>query len=356
MSRFELGGHEDPIPNLALPDPNLSGDLPVQSLELVNGVDFLKADWVALGYTHYEVWCIGAVGGKGASPNDATFYPYDGSVRYNGLAWHIDTHEEAYTSDLWELVLQSADAIASGSNTTMYTGIAPIGTTPPPQGVIEWTTYAGAIYWILTPRGLAELQNPSHLVQISEFHDPYLVENGGIQGGGGGGGGLHVVSGALADIPDTVPVSVGQPGANAIIGQILVNGVWTPHVVHADPILAFTNREIDTSSFNIPGAGGDGGASSFGDIGMASGGKGGGPSIIWQGAQRAFAGYGGQGGKGGQTVAGGGALGSTTKTANGKDGTWDGTVGEGGGGGRGGFVEAGNTPIGSIVDNVIKVL
>lgn len=63
--RVFLAGEGDPIPQVALPDPNLSSDLPPQTFLFSDGDGFLKADWVGLGYTHYEVICIGAVGGNG---------------------------------------------------------------------------------------------------------------------------------------------------------------------------------------------------------------------------------------------------------------------------------------------------
>lgn len=65
--RVLLNGQGTPIPEIALPDPTTSSDLSSQSFLLTDGVPFLKADYVALGYTHYEVWCVGAVGGRGGN-------------------------------------------------------------------------------------------------------------------------------------------------------------------------------------------------------------------------------------------------------------------------------------------------
>ena len=65
MSRIELKGQGGPIPTIGLPDPNLSSDLPVQTLLLPHGIPFLKVDYVGLGYTHFQVDCIGACGGNG---------------------------------------------------------------------------------------------------------------------------------------------------------------------------------------------------------------------------------------------------------------------------------------------------
>lgn len=329
MSRIEFGGHEGPIPDIAIPDPNLSSDLPIQSLELIDGVPFEKADWVALGYTHYEVWCIGGAGGRGADV-------------MSGINWLRNTHTEVAPSYIWDAVVASYEQGARNSGVTSYSGFVPAGTPQPPVGVIQWIPMAGGgIQYQVTPTGLAWLQNPDHTFTIWEYHDPYILGAGAVAGGGGGGGGLHVVSGALADLPDSVPVEVGAAGVDAAPGQIIVNGPWdpTPAPTPAYPTIDWATRYTRPSPilFPVPQGGGDGGASSFGAIGEASGGKGGDPAIVWVGGNKMFRANGGQGGKGGQTAAGGGGLGSVSSTANGQDGGWDGTVGSGGGGGRGGM-------------------
>ena len=114
----------------------------------------------------------------------------------------------------------------------------------------------------------------------------------------------------------------------------------------------------------------DGGASSFGDVCVASGGKGGFPATVWD-TSRPSSGYnfpgevgaakpdgrGGQGGKGGQAAAGGGGAGAfftlepgdfgseIRKVTQAKDGTWNGVVGEGGGGGLAGEYMPGWRPM-----------
>ena len=74
MSQIEFGGQGGPIPNLALPDPNLSSDVPSQQLVLEDGVPFEKGNWIGLGYTHYEVSCIGGAGGYGGGVRRALGY------------------------------------------------------------------------------------------------------------------------------------------------------------------------------------------------------------------------------------------------------------------------------------------
>lgn len=310
--RVELKGEGDSIPIIALPDPNLSSDVPPQSFLLETG-EFLKADYVSLGYTNYEVMCIGAAGGKGG---DVPHY-------------------------------------------------------------VNW----------------------SH-------------------GGGGGGGGLHHVGGLLADLPDVVPVVVGQPGADGIDGNnstiytpahskglpdedfpnedlsivdtgerplmrgghtyITAAGVMVPPYVMVNnytgevvppypavvpdriPYVLYPN--IVASPFGpayvAPQDGGDGGHSAFGAVCKASGGKGGKKSLIfvlyntqYGGLQNIPGGDGGDGGVGNSDIPGGGAAGGKTiltydPAHPGKvtgislvlpeDGGWNGVIGEGGGGGRGG--------------------
>lgn len=63
--RVLLNGQGGPIPKEALPDPTEDAVLPVQAFFLENGVPFLKQSYVDLGYTHFEVWCLGAAGGRG---------------------------------------------------------------------------------------------------------------------------------------------------------------------------------------------------------------------------------------------------------------------------------------------------
>ena len=63
--RVSLSGLGTPILLEALPDPNVSSELPPQSFIFAEDDVFLKSDFVSLGYTHFEVICIGAAGGRG---------------------------------------------------------------------------------------------------------------------------------------------------------------------------------------------------------------------------------------------------------------------------------------------------
>lgn len=63
--RVHVAGKGNPIPQIALPAPGVITDLPPQAFLLETGVPFEKADYVGLGYTNFEAWCIGAAGGRG---------------------------------------------------------------------------------------------------------------------------------------------------------------------------------------------------------------------------------------------------------------------------------------------------
>lgn len=283
--RVELKGKGTPIPELALPAPGVATDLPPQAFLLEDGSSFVKADYAGLGYTNFDAWCIGAVGGRGGN---RLFRP-DG--------------------------------------------------------------------WL-------------------DFTQAY--------GGAGGGGGFHHVSGLLADLPDSCPIVVGQAGANGEddSGHSPKLPETTGEGYFTDPLVLYQNPEWVPAQ---PGS--DGGASSFGDICRASGGKGGEgvtqafnigswdwPTEFPTGISftdwltfmlrvRVMPGSGGQGGSGDSLSAGGGGDGAYTEWEfvtdlrsvispawegwgaistravyiKPKDGSWDGVIGKGGGGGLGGW-------------------
>lgn len=186
---------------------------------------------------------------------------------------------------------------------------------------------------------------------VQHIHDPYLDFAIGW-GGAGGGGGMHHVVGVLADLPDSVPVVVGQAGADADPYAGLLS-IYTPEVMMPWFMGGTDVYDLPHPTFYPPMPGEDGEASSFnGATCRASGGKGGlgaTPDEIrapgmWEHdvyvGNGSDGGHGGDGGVGGSAVAGGGAAGSSVDGANGADGTWDGSIGQGGGGAKGGYVNA----------------
>jgi hypothetical protein len=361
--RIEFAGLGGPIPGLALPDPNVSDDRPTQLIKFVDGDIFLKESWITLGYTHYEVWCVGGAGGQGGGVAvENLLYP-DSEFR-----WDQHRFAEVAPTDIWNYYLESLmmfDLDLSPPKdfyndyyTTIYIPgnpnyLDPIGN---PGADYGWpfTHYESVLYY-----------NPEKKLQRTVWEEPFLTALPSAIGGAGGGGGVQVMSGELEALPEACEVSVGAAGVNADTGQTQVNGSITPM---PEELLPYPDVNMSTPpnystwdsrwirhqqlanlsapwgnsypephpSFLPPQPGGDGGASSFGDdICQASGGKGGRPSVAWSGANLMLDGAGGAGGTGGQITAGGGASG-TTVAGPGKDGTWNGTIGQGGGGGRGG--------------------
>lgn len=349
--RIFLGGRGEPIPPIALPDPNVADAAVPVILLPENGEVFSPIDYIPLGYTHYEVWCVGAVGAQGA---DAA----------GGIMWDYTVTEEHIPDHEWNMILADAIDLArhTAGNPGYYSGNSPLGTPQPPYGVMYWSVGSWNISWQLTPSALKELQNPAHIGKVMNYTNPrpygYGARGGGVTGGAGGGGGLQVATGRLDELPASVPIIVGGAGQAVPPGQVKVNGVWDPvppnlpndpynWMFYSTPGLnpneSWWNRyPIPHPLYPVPGFGGDGGYSAFGDVCAASGGKGGGPAVIWgPDGKTYFAGHGGDGGKGGRIAAGGGALGALNpqSVAKGNDGVWDPNtrIGEGGGGGRGGM-------------------
>jgi hypothetical protein len=327
MSRIYLGGEGDSIPLEALPDPT-AGDLPPLRVLYDASGDFDKTDFVSLGYTHWEAYAIGAMGGDGGRIGDS----------YNLLFTDVQTRP-VMTAGEWANYKQLMSIYASMLS-------PPYGPYLPGQDEASLFAYL-------------ESQHPAHNPYYRHtLSAPTLVPVANQYGGAGGGGGLHLGAGLLADLSDLTPVVVGVQGADGEVGQDQVNGVWTPlpwqlrptsqgGLIWTPPVGTLqtlnnwaTNFQyvypLPHADFDPPTAGSDGGASSFGGtLVRASGGKGGKPVKTWVGAVLTDDRAGGEGGEGDSTTAGGGAAGSTSP-ANGSDGTWDGVVGQGGGGGRGG--------------------
>jgi hypothetical protein len=204
---------------------------------------------------------------------------------------------------------------------------------------------------------LFDMYHPTHMLRFRTIRDALLYPTTDGMGGGGGGGGMHHVAGALADLlSETVPIEVGKAGIDAGFGQTIAPGVVTadlslslpdpnaqvgPYKVRMQEIMNYLTLYTNSfpgvhPSWGNPQPGQDGGASSFAmDVCQASGGKGGGPGKVWDGAKFVRKGDGGDGGLGGRAMAGGGGAGSTVFGANGSDGSWHPETGVGGGGGGG---------------------
>jgi hypothetical protein len=355
MSRIHLAGLGGPIPTVALPDPNVDDNFPSVVLQLNDGEPFIKLDWEGVGYTHYEVWVVGACGGVGG--------------RTAAIDWQADTFFNTHVPDaVW-------NAAVALRRSYLYTG-------PGTDQVwvdgryVPYGQWNAQVWEPLVPaRWMTDEQhlnyiNPTHNGYVQSWKpatiQPSITMPGGTRiGGGGGGGGVCVGSGLLADLPAAVPVVVGEPGADGAMGQAVnasptyvpeppnwdmrtnyMLGQWMDNHYFSAPAdlakVATVNNwgyvwPLPHSIMPPPTPGEDGGDSSFGDLTFASGGKGGHGAIKWVSGVKSDDQIGGEGGVGGQSAAGGGGLGSTSRSAAGKDGTWDGVIGGGGGGGFGGM-------------------
>jgi hypothetical protein len=337
MPRVEFEGIGDPIPSIALPPFGGDNNLPPTVLTFTDNADFPIAQYRDLGFTHFEVWCVGAAGGRGGDASNA--------VPSNGY----DEVMRPVPQDIWDTyknTLRGFDAALTppkNFDTDYYMTIQIPGNPNYPPGGVPGQDYG----WPVTHNQYLEITNPNHLMLFRTWRSAPLVPQRIGMGGGGGGGGLHKVSGLLESLGDTVSIVVGKAGADASLGQVKVLGLWTPGM--PDVYFSYNPADVVQSYLNTwpgvhptylnPQAGQDGGASTFADtVCQASGGKGGAPGMMWNGSKFIPDGHGGAGGTGGTTVAGGGGAGSTVEGANGSDGIWrpDLGIGGGGGGGKGG--------------------
>jgi hypothetical protein len=361
--RVFLGGRDVPRVEFALEGIGESSGVPVVLL-LEDGEVFVPEDYISLGYTNYEVWCVGAVGGRGGIAAD----PAD-------IWWLVERSTEVMPDWAWAEEINYARVLDAANSEWTYENYLNIGdthliahgkwatftvsATPPPAGVrtwdVFWAPWVGrwVVHVNVNAEGYVWLTNPDRIVEVVSYLEP-VIQPGGLSGtknmyvgGGGGGGGLHVVRGLLTDLPAEVIAEVGQAGADGAIGQYQQPAPWDPSPTY-DTRTGF-DWDLSGARWNLenrfpnghptigaPGEGSPGGASAFGDICKASGGKGGKPAIQWAGSLRQLYAYGGEGGTGNTDIPGGGADGAITGNAAGKDGGWNGDVGSGGGGGRGG--------------------
>lgn len=394
--RILLNGEGEPIPPQALPDELPISDRPPLAFLFGATETFPVEEYRLLGYTNFEVVCVGGAGGRGGAS-------------LTQLAWSLDKVKQGVPQNIWDLVVEQVSRDDYLEQSAMYnfyrdryikysTGVPGYSdpsnnyfwaadATPPVRDKV-YTDGSGhdsarrtdivnsyAVKGTPLPSGWSgraidavNSTNPTHQLTFTTLKNVKLTGTPTEIGGAGGGGGLHKVGGLLADLPDNVVVVVGGEGVDAEAGQTLQNGVITPALTdpqfatvgspyyHYDldqtpPLSADQRRIYEISniltdytvtypdphpSFPNPQKGGDGGSSSFGDMCKASGGEGGDPAYGWPGGVKTFLGFGGDGGAGNSLVPGGGGAGSSTSGAPGSDGTWDGTIGKGGGGGLSG--------------------
>jgi hypothetical protein len=322
MPRVELSGKGDRIPEYAIPPFGSDGVIPPTVRTFTDSTDFSVQTYRDLGYTHFEVWCIGAAGGKG------------GGVQTG------NTSDPSY----------AYGAIPS----TSYGGEGGGGGLQKIGGMLA--DLPDVVPVVVGKEGAAG--------QDGNRHYRWRIASAWMYGAGGWGN--YAVTKGNANVPGMTDAS-----GNAIPPYFFVTDAET--YPNASPAYLF----YPEPSYVEPTDGNAGGASYFNDppLAMASGGTGGKKSPVYSNSssdthRESFAmlhapgGEGGQGGVGGQVEPGGGANGGTSTglafndvagTPNyrqeiprvltgAEDGYWDGIIGEGGGGGRGGTSQVNPQP------------
>lgn len=347
MSRVRLAGEGVPIPISALPDPNLDSNFPPQAFLYTESGQFDKTDFQNLGYTHFEVICIGAAGGRGG--DGRLQFVFDRTSLYRQTL--PVEFEDDYVASV-RAIYPTSQGYGDPIRVMSYDFRVPVTNSDP---TTLGTTFIDFATWALNYHGASDgPPNYPHAGTVTRdtySNARYASLESYTRGGGGGGGGLHMGAGLLADLPTLTPVIVGLVGADGADGHMESSGVITPLPEAMQPPYDPSNPyhawlvqyPTPRNSFAPPQPGGDGGGSSFGgNICQASGGKGGDPALKWPGGVKTYSGVGNAGGSGGRIDPGGGAAGSTASGIPGSDGTWDGVVGKGGGGGIGGSTAIGS--------------
>lgn len=301
MPRIEFDGKGDPIPSLALPPFGGDDAIPPTALTFTENADFSVAEYVALGFTHYEAICIGAAGGDGGLVPHSRNYSYGGAGGGGGM------HK------------------ASGLLADLP-AVVPVAVGLP--GAHGGNGNGQDTYLLATSYGLHNEDSPDENLAIVDTGDRPLTR----------GGNTYIRADGSYVAPWTLVNTLGVPVPSDYSGIDKVFYIVRPNTIVSpwgDPYIP-------------PQDGSDGEYSAFGAVCMASGGKGGKKSPIytvynhyWEGIQDRPGGDGGDGGVGGRTAVGGGGKGAVTAGSPltltpAEDGTWDGTIGKGGGGGRGG--------------------
>lgn len=398
MPRIEFDGEGLPIPTIALPPFGSDSDLSPTVLTFTEDADFSVVDYMALGFTHFEAWCVGAAGGRGGDSTyaDQTLNPAPEQFQF---VYAVEEVNRPVPLSVWNLALEAEsydDYAQQASDNFHGLGPAPVlNRVYHPEDyrwsfIIQsliWPTWPGSSpawvdAWSGTYKDAVNLSNPNRLLRFRTIRQIAIQPSNSGMGGGGGGGGLHKVVGALSDLSSVEPIVVGKVGADAGYGQVRSPGIFEPTIAGADfsywtgsPIPPYTARQAELAAYFVaylnsyplphvsyfdPQPGENGGTSSFGDVCQASGGEGGAPGRIWDAATSKFIlkGEGGDGGVGGSLVAGGGGAGSVAEGVNGFDGIWhpETGIGGGGGGGKGGRASEGGLVGGGLLGSSSPVI
>lgn len=226
--RIHLKGVGVPHPEQALPDLGIASDLPPRVLNLPNGTPFLPADYIDMGYTNYEVTCIGAAGGPGGNYIDV-----------GASSDHYDQPLESYGGGGGGGGMQRVSGLLSAlpSSCPVVVGVAGVkgangsGTEFDPGSYVPTqpgTNGGASSFNGITCRasgGKGGLATPVLLMR--EQNPPRDTRPGGSGGQGGIGGQTTVGGGAAGSV--ATPVYGDPPFDAVVVGWTLIgpeDGVW----------------------------------------------------------------------------------------------------------------------------------
>lgn len=313
MPQIEFDGLGQPISTIALPPFGSGSELPPTVLVFNDSADFPAQVYRDLGFTHYEVWCVGAAGGGGGDILD------------------IENTSDPNWTRYMPIQRVSFGGEGGGGGMQFAAGLLP--DLPPIVPVVVGKRGADGVDGNQMPRwGISSAMQPFAGVPT-----------------------MMAVTKDSRNIPGMV-----DGNGNAIPPYFFVE--TSPYLFHLNPY------------YIEPQDGQNGGHSSFNDATcQASGGTAGKKTPVFLNSTEEYrslapngaitfaywngpGGNGGEGGSGGRTQAGGGGKGATVSTPEWnftpgtpgygqeklrtytppQDGSWDGSIGKGGGGGRGG--------------------
>lgn len=209
MTRIELNGEGLPIPTEALPDGLVEGGLTPLTFTFDEDGSFDKTEWVALGFTIFEVMCVGGAGGRGGNSkwshgNSAVVALYSLGGAGGGGGMHIVSGLLSELADISPIVVGQAGA--DGANGVTTYSQFPID--PGDAGEDgSFSTFADDI--CQASGGKGGDPTPSVITVIEGVH--HLPKRPGGDGGEGGAGGQTAAGGGAAG------------GSSEIIDD-----VWTP--------------------------------------------------------------------------------------------------------------------------------
>lgn len=302
--RIYLGGRAVPREEFALSEAAInSGELPVTLVFEADDV-FRPEDYLALGFTRFEAWAVGAAGGQGGSESfkfgggGSSSAGASGGAGGGGGLHHVTGFLEDLPVELNVVVGQEGanGAHSNKENPRLVTSLGRktyIG--PPPYSTAIWMNTDN---WLFEPASV-------------EANSAYVPAQPGGDGGYSAFGDVCKASGGKGGDPPIVEFATG-----------VFNWIWPdPSTWGAYSPGGLSPGRLDPSFNRMKFDGGDGGEGGAGNRTVAGGGAAGAYSyessyVVWPDNDPSF------------------QANRTYVTA--KDGTWNSIVGQGGGGGRGG--------------------